>query len=121
MSLTFQNHYSFTQGYDLWLTFMYYDPDNCAGGDHYRQAGWYRIPPGGQVTVWNGSTRRRYFPYYVECHADGATWSGDIQAWVSDSKYDKCHSDKCTPCRIVGFRQYYVGDFDDFIQPLTST
>lgn len=116
MSLTFQNRYSFTQGYDIWLTFMYYD-QNC-GGDHYRQVGWYRIPPGGQVTVYNGSTKGRYFPYHAECHADGAVWSGDITGWVSDSAYNLCHGDKCTPCRIVGFRSLQVGDFDNFMQPL---
>lgn len=118
MSLTFQNHYSFTQGYDLWLAFMYYDEGDCPSGDRYMQIGWYRIPPGGQTTVWNGSAKNRYFPFYAECHADGATWNGNIQGWVSDSKFNLCHSDKCTPCRIVGFQELYVGNFDDFIQPL---
>jgi uncharacterized membrane protein len=119
MSLIFENRYSFTSGYDLWITYMYYAPDLC-GGDGYRQVGWYRVPPGGQTTVFNGSVKGRYFPYHAECHADGATWSGDIQGWVSDSAYNLCHGERCTPCRIVGFRSLQVGDFDNFIQPLDA-
>lgn len=119
MSLIFENRYSFTPGYDLWVTFMYHAPDLC-GGDGYRQVGWYQVPPGGKTTVFNGSAKFRYFAYHVVCPADGATWTGDIQGWASDSAYSLCHGDRCTPCRIVGFRLLHVGNFDNFTQPLVA-
>lgn len=118
MSLIFQNQYSFTPGYDLWVTYMYYAPNVC-GGDHFRQTGWYQIPPGGQTTVYNGSVKfNRFWAYYAECPRDGATWSGDIQGWVSDSAYSLCHGNACTPCRVVGFRRIDVNSFDTYTVPL---
>jgi hypothetical protein len=39
---------------------------------------------------------------------------------VSASAYSLCHGDRCTPCHIVGFRTLQVGNFDNFIQPLSA-
>ena len=100
MSLTFCNHYSFTPGHYVYVSFMWYDPGDCPPGgslDGFNTIGWYRLDPGGCQTVFNGDVNfNRYWAYYAES-TDGATWSGNIQGWVSDSAYTLCHGSACTP------------------------
>jgi|tagenome__1003787_1003787.scaffolds.fasta_scaffold20183223_2 uncharacterized membrane protein len=120
MSLTFCNRYSFTPGYDIYLAYMWYDPSNCSG-DGFNTIGWYGIPPGRCVTVYNGDVNfNTNWAYYAECPKDGGTWSGDIQGWVSNEAFRLCHGDACTPCRVVGFRLFSVNNDPDVTIPLTA-
>lgn len=78
------------------------------------------MDPGGSTTVWNGSVAfNRYWAYYAEA-SDGATWTGDIQGWASDSAFRLCHGDRCTPCRVVGFRLLDVNSYDNCTLTLTA-
>lgn len=119
MSLTFVNHYSFTAGHDVWVAFMRLDRTACSGGDGFNAIGWYQIPAGGSMTVYTGDVSyNRYWAYYAESH-DGYTWNGNITAWVSNSAFQLCHGNVCTPCRQVGFRQLDVGSFTNYTLTLT--
>jgi hypothetical protein len=53
MTLTFSNQYSFTPGYDLYVSYMRLDRSSCAGGDGFVAVGWFRVPPGGSAR-YNG-------------------------------------------------------------------
>lgn len=123
MSLTFCNHYSFTPGHYVYVSFMWHDPGDCPPGgslDGFNTTGWYRLDPGGCQTVFNGDVNfNRYWAYYAES-TDGATWSGNIRGWVSDSAYTLCHGSACTPCRVVGFRLLDVNNFTGYTVTLTA-
>lgn len=115
MSLVVCNRY--TSGVSVAI--MRYDPDSCPLGDRFSVQGWWNIPPGGCATVFGGSAKyNRYWAVYAES-ANGTTWSGNIRSWVSNSAFKICHSDSCTPCRVVGFSQFDVNSFDDFTLNLT--
>ena len=120
MSLTFCNHYSFTPGYDVYVSYMRFDRASCGSGDGFIAIGWFRIPPGQCRTVYNGNVNyNRYWAYYAEA-TDGATWSGNIQSWVSNSAFSLCHGSACTPCRVVGFRLLDVNNFTNYTLTLTA-
>jgi uncharacterized membrane protein len=99
---------------------MWYDPQACQSGDGFNTTGWYRLDPGGCQTVFNGDINfNRCWAYYAES-TDGATWSGNIQAWVSNSAFTLCHGNECTPCRIVGFRPLDINNFSDYTVTLVD-
>lgn len=120
MSLTFINHYSFSPGHDVWVIYMRLDTATC-GANGLAVRGWYTVPPGGEVTVYNGSLRdvNRYWYWYAEAH-DGVNWSGPYQTWVSDNGFTICYGTKCTPCRIVGLQQLDVNNSDNYRMTLTA-
>jgi uncharacterized membrane protein len=124
MSLVICNQYSFTSGYDVYVATMRVNRDACGAnsgfGDGFNAIGWYRIPPGACRTVYTGRVGyNRYWAYYAEA-TDGATWSGNIQSWVSNSAFSLCHGQKCTPCRVVGFRLLDVNGYDNYTLTLTA-
>ena len=104
----------------LWLTNLFLKIYSCPNGDGFIAIGWYRIPPGQCLTVYNGNVNyNRYWAYYAEA-TDGATWSGNIQSWVSNSAFSLCHGSACTPCRVVGFRLLDVNNFTNYTLTLTA-
>jgi Protein of unknown function (DUF1036) len=123
MALTFCNRYSFTPGHDIWVAIMWHDSHKCpeaTSGKGYNVAGWWRIEAGGCTTVWNvDMSFSNYWAYYAYC-TDGAVWAGDIQSWVSDSAFRLCLGERCTPCRVVGFRLLDYHGGPDFTKPLVA-
>lgn len=74
MTLTFRKQYSFTPGYDLYVSYMRFDRASCSTGDGFVTVGWFVVPPGGSKIVYNGDANyNRYWTYYAECPKDGAT------------------------------------------------
>jgi uncharacterized membrane protein len=124
MSLVICNHYSFTAGHDIYVATMRLDRNACGptagSGDGFNAVGWYQVPAGACTTVFTGNVGyNRYWAYYAES-TDGVVWSGNIQSWVSNAAFSLCHGSKCTPCRVVGFRQLDVNGFQDFTLTLTA-
>ena len=120
MTLTFRNQYSFTAGFDLYVSYMRFDRSSCAGGDGFLTVGWFSVPPGGSTTVYNGDVNyNRYWTYYAECPKDGTTWTGNVRGWVSNSAFRLCHGNSCTPCREVGFQWLDVNNFANYTMTLT--
>jgi len=92
----------------LCVAVMRYDPGSCSRGDRYSVEGWWCMNPGECRTVFGGSANyNRYWYFYAEA-VDGATWSGPFRSYVSNNAFKICHSDSCTPCRIVGFFERQV-------------
>ena len=101
------------------VAIMRYDPQICPRGDRFSVQGWWNISPGACATVFGGSVNyNRYWAFYAEA-TDGRTWSGNIRSWVSNNAFKICHSDSCTPCRVVGFRQFDVNGFTNYTMNLT--
>ncbi len=110
MSLVFCNRYTSPVS----VAIMRYDPQSCPNGDRFSVQGWWNIPPNVCTTVYGGSVGyNRYWAFYAES-ADGRTWTGDVRAWVSNNAFKLCHSDSCSPCRVVGFRQFDVNSYDNY-------
>lgn len=120
MSLIFRNHYSFTPGFDVYVIYMRLDTATC-GANGFAARGWYRVPPGGEVTVYNGNVDNvnRYWYWYAES-TDGATWSGPFQTWVSNNAFTICYGAGCTPCRVVGLQELDVNNNNNFRVTLTA-
>jgi hypothetical protein len=88
-AVKFRNRYDTT----IWVAFMRYDPDGCAGDGSWQTKGWLKLYPG---QVKQGfSTSNRYAYYYAKA-ADGTKWSGANQSvrskpvYVYQSAFDSC-------------------------------
>jgi hypothetical protein len=58
--------------------------------------------------------------YYAENADRSVTWAGNALVYVADEAFNHCLKAGTTTTRIVGFRQFDVGDSDHFTMTLTS-
>jgi len=110
--LMFTN-YSQTTAY---VAIGFYDPSACGSRDPWRSVGWYAVPRGETVKVYNGSVsdRNRYWYFYADAE-DGSTWSGDYYFPVDPvHAFDLCHDAGGGDIGQRGFREFDVDDADDF-------
>ena len=102
----FQNSYTSR----IYVAYMRFDQgcgDDC--GDPWDVLGWVSLAPGESQSRPNPSGNR-WFYYYAEAD-DGATWSGNFNAEVSQECFEKCTclgvsvSDGPNPWHDVGMRE----------------
>jgi uncharacterized membrane protein len=104
----------------VWVAFAYANSDACgAEGGNYRTLGWYKVDPGAQRALLNGSLLfgGKYFYIYAESD-DGRTWGGDYWTEVNtasafESCWDYGHSVShgTNPWQSRGFHEVHIGTF----------
>ncbi|HEF1900649.1 DUF1036 domain-containing protein [Bacillus cereus] len=105
MAIFFQNS---TQ-YSISVAISLPDP-NCSCG--WNKTGWWNVEPGRKAMVKSGDTKNLTFWYYVE-DKEGS-WGGPYDTTVPDQRFNKCWMEKCTPCRVVGFKRGTTDDSDEY-------
>jgi len=104
----------------LYVAIMFYSPDTCAEYGNFQTMGWWSIDPGACANVYSNDLEdlNRFWYYYAEAD-DGETWSGPFTAYVTDQAFNSCVGIGSTDSRIVGFREFDIGDNDDYTLTLT--
>ncbi|WP_068794219.1 DUF1036 domain-containing protein [Brevibacillus laterosporus] len=93
-------------------------PDlNCSCG--WNKVGWWNVESGRKITVKSGDTKNLNFWYYAENNV-GGWWGGPYETTVPNNRFNKCWMEKCTPCKVVGFKRKVANDMDEYIVNLTS-
>ena len=107
----------------LWVAYMFWSPNDCGGeGGNWQAIGWFAMEPGSCVTVYANDlddVNNRYWYFYAENDDRSTFWAGDVEVYVTDEAFNHCLKIGTTTSRIVGFRQFDVGDNDDFTMTLT--
>jgi uncharacterized membrane protein len=118
--LTFCNAYTER----VWVAYMFLNTDLCGGdGGGFQAIGWYAIEPNACVRVYGnslGDVNNTLWYYYAENADRSVYWAGPVSVTVSDEAFNHCLLVASNPGRVVGFRQFDVGDNDDFTLTLTG-
>lgn len=110
----------------VWVAFQWYSPINCANdsqhdGGLWETKGWYSIAPGQSKIVFGGdlqSTGSRYYYWYAES-SNGSVWNGAFNTYASNNAFDWCLNTGSTNSRILGFREKYIGTYNNYTITLT--
>jgi uncharacterized membrane protein len=105
----------------IYVAISFADDEFCGGeGGGWRNRGWWAIDPGscGQVHSGIVSNVNRLWYYYAVAD-DGIEWRGDFPTYVMDpDAFDICDGLPSTQMVRLGFREFDVGDSDDFTMTL---
>jgi uncharacterized membrane protein len=101
----------------IFVAISFVDSELCGGeGGDWRNRGWWAIDPGTCVQVHSGivSNVNRLW-YYCAVADDGVEWSGDFPTYVMNTEpFDICDGLPSTAMDRRGFREFDVGDSDNF-------
>ena len=99
----------------MWVSFLWYSP-GCSDGGDWTKKGWWKLEPGQTKTVFGKDLQsvNTYYYWHAESN-DGAVWSGPFNTCVplnaSEWRINTC----CSPtCRTVGFREKYIGSYNNY-------
>lgn len=105
----------------VWVAFQWYSPISCAKEGLWSTKGWYSIAPGQSKIVFGSdlqSTGSKYYYWYAES-SNGAVWSGAFNTYASNKAFDWCLNTGSTNSRILGFREKYIGNSNNYTITLT--
>jgi len=109
---------------DIWVSYMFYSPEDCGGdGGNWQAIGWFRVSPGQCSTGYAHDLddgNNRYWYYYAESDSGRLKWAGPIATWISDEAFNVCRGVANSTQFPVGFRQFDVGDADNFTMTLVE-
>ena len=117
--LTICNEYPST----MWAAYMFHAPDACGGeGGDWQVLGWWPLQWRQCAVVYANDlddVGNRYWYYYAHSQ-DGREWAGDVPVYVPNQAFNRCFGLGSSDSRIVNFRQFDVGDNDNFTLTLTG-
>jgi uncharacterized membrane protein len=110
--LTLCNSYPVT----IYTAISFWEPDECsAEGNGWHNIGWWRIEPGSCKRVYMNDLDDAGRWWYVYAKAvDGAQWDGDYATHVRHEAFDMCDEPPDTNMFYVGFREFDIGDNDEY-------
>lgn len=97
-----------------WITIEWYRP-NCPDGGDWEKEGWFKLEPGECANVFDQDLDEinAYYYFYAEAD-DGAVWAGPFIDCVPYIAFDWC-TDTCnSESRDLGYREFNIGDNDDY-------
>lgn len=105
----------------VWVSFQWYSPATCANSGKWETKGWWQLAPGETKTVFGNDlqTIGKYYYYYAES-SNGTVWNGPFNTYASNTAFDWCLNTGSTNSRILGFREKYIGTFNNYTINLTQ-
>ena len=103
----------------IWTAYSWYDA-SCVpeDGSTWAKEGWWELSPGECRVVYGPAITNPYSYYYGE--GDGVVWSGDFQTCTPETAFiDWCLNTCTTGSRILGYRELYSGDAENYTVTFT--
>jgi hypothetical protein len=114
MAVLFHNQ----TGATVWVMFARNHPP-CGGPPEqwWLKKGWYQVPPGSTVNVWDVRAGGQKIFYFAEDQA-GNTWGNDTQepnffTQVPWQPFEWCWNTGSTSSRVLGLRKRVMGNVDN--------
>jgi uncharacterized membrane protein len=101
---------------------MFRSRDVCAEYGGWQTMGWWSVYPGSCTTVYQNSLRsevnNRFWYYYAENDTRSYVWKGNVGVYVTDEPFNSCLNIGRSDARIVLFKQFDVGNSENFTMTL---
>jgi hypothetical protein len=109
MAIYFRN--SAGTGSPLWVAFTQYYPPCGPSPNYWLKRGWYQVPSGGTVNVWNVTADGQKIFYYAE-DAFGNIWGNDPNTdfftQIPWQAFSWCWNTGSTTSRVLGLRKRII-------------